>query len=70
MIKDLNNKEIAGCIYNQELRKTKYIMFKKKRKKAASCILNGKDMLNHLIVVLISHLYHMYYHIKTEPIFS
>ena len=33
MIQDLNDEEITESIYNQELQKTKYIMFKNEKKK-------------------------------------
>ena len=55
-INDLNGEEITGTFYEKELQKTDQPEFrieKVTRKKGEKCMLNGKDIIIHLIVGLI-----------------
>ena len=56
VINDLNNEEIIGSFYEKELQKTNQKEFRIEKilkKKVINCMLNGKDMIIHLIVGLI-----------------
>ena len=56
VISDLNGEEIIGRFYEKKLQKTKQEKFRIKKvikKKVMNYILNGKDMIIHLIVGLI-----------------
>ena len=54
VISDLNGEEIIGSFYEKELQKTYQKELKKYLKeKVINCMLNGKDMIIHLIVGLI-----------------
>ena len=55
VINDLNGDEIVGTFYEKELQNTSQEEFKKEisKEKVIKCMLNGKDMIIHLIVGLI-----------------
>ena len=56
VINDLNGEEIIGTFYGKELQKTnqqKFRIEKVVKKKEVDYILNGKDMIIHLIAGLI-----------------
>ena len=56
VINDLNSKEIMGTFYEKELQKTSQEEFRIEKlikRKTIKCMLNGKDMIIHLIVGLI-----------------
>ena len=56
VINDLNNKQITGTFYEKELQKIDQQTFRTEKvikKKAINYMLNGKDMIIHLIVGLI-----------------
>ena len=54
VINDLNGEEIMGAFYEKELQKMNQEKFRIgkviKKKKVIKCMLNGKDMIIHLIV--------------------
>ena len=56
VINDLNGEEIMGTFYEKELQKTNQEEFRIEKvikRKGIKCMLNGKDMIIHLIVGLI-----------------
>ena len=58
-ISDLNGEEITESFYKKELQKTNQKEFrieKLLKKKVINCMLNGKDMIIHLIVGLIKNI--------------
>ena len=53
VIDDLNGEEVIGTFYEKELPKTNQEEFRTEKEKVIKYMLNGKDIIIHLIVGLI-----------------